>query len=321
MQNKKEQFRQSREICPPPGTGIARFGRYVFRSAGKDGGEFRTDSPERCLDLLFSENGTQRFFTVPSDPIPDGTDRTGADPRTVRTLAGGDLLVVPPGRTVLCDREGLRRGRLFRLTLDFSAPSLLKQSPEGTALLKKTLADPGERVIRPAAPSVPLLTEAFGLLSSEEEAGSYRGCVLLTLFLLRLADLSAVDRIRSAHDPAVLSSDERLSPENREAVVFIRNNLTSPNLNVDAVAKHLGSSRSRMMTGFKREVGMTVHEFILQSKAESARSLLMRFTVTETALLLNFSSSQHFSKVFREQTGYTPTEFRKRRESSRSGPG
>ncbi len=321
MQKKKDQFPQSREACPPSGTGIARFGRYVFRSAGKDSADFRANTPERCLDLLFSENGTQRFFTVPSDSIPDGTDRTGADQRIVRTLAGGDLLVVPPWRTALCDKEGLRRGRLFRLTLDFSAPSLLKQSPEGTALLKKTLADPGERVIRPAASSVPLLTEAFELLSSPEEAGSYRGCVLLTLFLLRLADLPTVDRVRSANDPAVLSSDERLSPENREAVVFIRNNLTSPNLNVDAVAKHLGSSRSRMMTGFKREVGMTVHEFILQSKAESARSLLMRYTVTETALLLNFSSSQHFSKVFREQTGYTPTEFRKRRESGRCGPG
>jgi AraC-like DNA-binding protein len=65
------------------------------------------------------------------------------------------------------------------------------------------------------------------------------------------------------------------------------------------------------MTTFRREVGLSVHEYILNKKIEYACELLETHSITETAFLLNFSSSQHFSRVFKQHTGQTPGEFRK----------
>ena len=81
-----------------------------------------------------------------------------------------------------------------------------------------------------------------------------------------------------------------LSSKGLEAVTFIHDNLLSPNLNVDMVAAHLHYSRSYAMAEFKKEIGLTIHEFILRSKIDYACELLANHTVTETAQILRHPS-------------------------------
>jgi len=64
------------------------------------------------------------------------------------------------------------------------------------------------------------------------------------------------------------------------------------------------------MTTFRQVTGTSVHEYILNKKIEYAKELLKTHDITETAFILNFSSSQHFSKVFKSYTRVTPRNYK-----------
>ena len=65
---------------------------------------------------------------------------------------------------------------------------------------------------------------------------------------------------------------------------------------------------------FKKEIGKTITEYITTMRVEVAQSLLARteYTYAQIAYSLAFCSQSHFSKVFREHTGYTPRQYRTR---------
>ena len=50
-------------------------------------------------------------------------------------------------------------------------------------------------------------------------------------------------------------------------------------------------------------------EYILNKRIELSLELLKTRTITETAFLLCFSSSQHFSRAFKDRTNMTPREY------------
>ncbi|SFC76618.1 AraC-type DNA-binding protein [Bacillus sp. 491mf] len=64
---------------------------------------------------------------------------------------------------------------------------------------------------------------------------------------------------------------------------------------------------------FKKEVGITIKEYIQQAKVDEARSLLT-FTphsLTEISTLLNFHDQSYFTKVFKKIVGVTPSQFKR----------
>jgi AraC-like DNA-binding protein len=212
-------------------------------------------------------------------------------------LYGGDIFITRPGEYHSTGPFQQQRGKLYWFHLDSACTDLLLQTPQTSELLKKSLAELNHHVLR-----VPLyirsrLTEAFQLLMRGDENRLLRACQLLSLFILELAEWS-----RSV-------SSETFSALSLEAISYIQNNLFQPNLSVERISAHLHYGRTYVMTTFHKEVGMTIHEFILREKVEAARDLLLEYSVTETALLLHFSSSQHFARVFKEHTGRTPREY------------
>jgi len=82
---------------------------------------------------------------------------------------------------------------------------------------------------------------------------------------------------------------------------------------VDALAKTAGLSTSRFKVKFAQVTGFPPAEYILRRRIDRAKEMLQtgEMTVTEIALALGFSSSQHFATVFRRFTRQTPTEYRK----------
>ena len=59
--------------------------------------------------------------------------------------------------------------------------------------------------------------------------------------------------------------------------------------------------------------GVAVSEYIRRQRIDTAKTLLQytSFSCLEIAEYLCFSSDSHFSRVFREYTGLTPTAYRK----------
>lgn len=63
---------------------------------------------------------------------------------------------------------------------------------------------------------------------------------------------------------------------------------------------------------FKKEVGVSLRQYILQSKIEEAKNLLNHtdHTMKEISNLLNFHDQSHFIKVFKKIEGVTPKQFK-----------
>lgn len=79
-------------------------------------------------------------------------------------------------------------------------------------------------------------------------------------------------------------------------------------------AKQVGLSVSQLNRLFKQEYGCTVYAYILRNKISTAKALLSgtSLAVSEIAFLLKFADEHYFSSIFKQKTGMTPTQWRKR---------
>ncbi len=111
-----------------------------------------------------------------------------------------------------------------------------------------------------------------------------------------------VERIRIGRTPTKLA----IAVAN-----YVQHHL-SETISAEAIAKELYLSRPHLSTKFKQETGETLTDFILKEKTEEAKRLLRYSDRTGTAIAsyLGFSSSGHFSRVFKKYTGTTPREYR-----------
>jgi AraC family transcriptional regulator len=84
-------------------------------------------------------------------------------------------------------------------------------------------------------------------------------------------------------------------------------------LGLRELASGVGLSPSHLSAVFVAAAGVPPHRWLLRRRVERARNLLTRTrrSITDIALSCGFSSSQHFSTVFKAQEGCTPTDFRK----------
>ncbi|MGY3708263.1 helix-turn-helix transcriptional regulator [Granulicatella adiacens] len=104
---------------------------------------------------------------------------------------------------------------------------------------------------------------------------------------------------------------KNLSPIILEVIHFIRNR-TNHNLRIEDIASHVHLSRSHLSRLFKKEVGVTILDFINESKIEEA-CLLLRNTnkpLSEISDFLGFSSQSYFQNVFKAYRGITPRTYR-----------
>jgi AraC family transcriptional regulator len=90
------------------------------------------------------------------------------------------------------------------------------------------------------------------------------------------------------------------------------------NLEGDLTIDHLASiaylSRFHFARAFKIAVGRSPHQYVSAKRLERAKALLIRGdqSLVDIALALNFSCQANFTRAFRQVTGQTPGEYRRR---------
>lgn len=96
---------------------------------------------------------------------------------------------------------------------------------------------------------------------------------------------------------------------------YVRHHL-SESISVDAMAEELYLSRPYLSSKFRREMGQTLTDFILNEKTEEAKRLLRYSDKSAAAIAayLGFSSHGHFCKVFKKYAGLTPNEYRQKHQ-------
>lgn len=97
-----------------------------------------------------------------------------------------------------------------------------------------------------------------------------------------------------------------------QACAEVRANLAE-DLSLKRIGDLLGVSAEHLTLTFRRQLGTTFHRYVLAERVNAARDLLRSgkgMSVTEAAFTVGFQSSAHFSRVFKEHTGVTPSEWR-----------
>ncbi|CCD93336.1 putative Transcriptional regulatory protein, AraC/XylS family [Bradyrhizobium sp. ORS 375] len=102
----------------------------------------------------------------------------------------------------------------------------------------------------------------------------------------------------------------------RSVKAWIEEHLTDPGLSLEKIARNNGISLRHLHYLF-RMTDMSVSEWILDRRLQRSYDMLTRLeqpvlSVTEVAYQLGFSSSSHFSTVFRRKFGHSPSELRRR---------
>ena len=144
---------------------------------------------------------------------------------------------------------------------------------------------------------------------------------LSDLYIRQVDRCRTVEEIFALHDAMFRDYTQRMQALARQDVYsrpvhrcmdYIALHLQQP-LTVKLLAGELGLSEAYLSVIFKRETGLAVSEYIRRARIDTARTLLQytEFSCVEIAEYLCFSSDSHFSRVFRQYTGQTPTEFRR----------
>lgn len=141
------------------------------------------------------------------------------------------------------------------------------------------------------------------LLARHDEHGALDASAVLYQLLLGLRHQTRARQLRDHGIENALTDDE-------------------PN-SVSGMAATCGLSRSHFTRKFRRATGISPWRYILTRRITRARDLLTNteLSIKEIAIELGFEDPNYFSRLFRQETNQSPTEFRNERINPDPGKG
>ena len=133
---------------------------------------------------------------------------------------------------------------------------------------------------------------------------------LLVEFFYQLTELLRGERLPENSFP----------PDIRMAANYMEEHLDEK-LRAEELARMVHLSLPQFQRKFRLCTGFSPHDYLLRVKIARARELLSdpSIKITEISQILGFSSSQHFSNVFRQYVGHSPTGVRERLSQQKAG--
>lgn len=99
------------------------------------------------------------------------------------------------------------------------------------------------------------------------------------------------------------------------AIDYMKKNYGDSSLTVEQIAETAGLSVSRFSVLFRQETGQTVNDYLTEIRISQAVFLLENSNckIYEIAEKVGYKSSQYFSQIFSQKTGFKPLHFRKKK--------
>lgn len=97
-----------------------------------------------------------------------------------------------------------------------------------------------------------------------------------------------------------------------KSVEFINENIQN-DLDIDKICSHVHISKYHFCRAFKQATGLTVMNYILKTRLVLAQGMLMRnrsASISDVSSECGFSSPAYFSRVFKQETGLSPLQYR-----------
>ena len=141
-------------------------------------------------------------------------------------------------------------------------------------------------------------------------------------YILKIEEMSNIVKIDAAMRQAEYEFVEQVSRINvqkeRNELIEKTKNFIFQNLHneirIGEIGHQIGVSAAYLSDLFHRVEGLTIQQYIRREKIRLAENLLRysEYDVKNIAAYLAFCSQSHFGKVFKEETGLTPTKYREK---------
>lgn len=259
---------------------------------------------------------TGAFYTLEVSLLVESIEKVSFDYSILCPLEGSFIftqdhnLTAKPGQLVL-----IQPGRAYKLTIN--RPSLVASARIKRDYLQRLAQEMGYArdgelyFLTPSVEATQLHQQILACVDEARRAATgYR--IALDALLTYATVLTLRDLVRCRLNPQLELSrvglvDRRL----RRAVEYIHAHY-SKDLSLSEIAAEAFLSEYHFARLFKKIFGLTPHHYLAAVRIEQARKLLSEsdLSIVEVSARVGYSSQSHFTKVFREQTGFTPAEFR-----------
>lgn len=257
--------------------GLRMFGHHVSYNATES---LEWHYHENAFEFSLSSKGSFSFSTM-SKNYP---------------FSGGEIFISHPNEIHGTNEIPITVGELYWFQLDTSVEeNFLFLTPSAAQDLIVRLNEIQPHVVKTELKkTLPLLKTAFEISLRGENR--YFTASLIHLFLQLIL-------VYSQQNESAFSADIQT------VLQFVAQNITDE-LPLEQLAELAGLSCSQFKQKFKKQLGIAPRNYINKQKIEYAKKLLDEGrSVTETAMLLNFNTSNYFSTVFKKFTLYSPSEY------------
>ena len=101
------------------------------------------------------------------------------------------------------------------------------------------------------------------------------------------------------------------------AIEYAYAHYANPTLSNTEIARYCGISLNYLQKEFVKRLSTTPKQFLQDVRIERAKHLLSStlLNVSEVGTAVGYASLYHFSRVFKQETGLSPTDYRKEQAS------
>ena len=111
-------------------------------------------------------------------------------------------------------------------------------------------------------------------------------------------------------------SNAKIVDYDREMMIhlmaYIEQNIGNSDMRVDDMASAVNLGRTAFFNKLKSIVGMSPTDFLKSLRIKRAAEMIVksRMTIQEISAAVGFNDQRYFSRVFKKETGLTPSEYR-----------
>ena len=116
----------------------------------------------------------------------------------------------------------------------------------------------------------------------------------------------------SEHIKAARKQSAPVIPDRIEKIkIYILENLSDPSLNIDSISKQFYISYHHLCSTFKKQVGITINDYILDRRMEMAKELIEHKVthIAYIASMVGFNDANYFSRCFKKRFGCSPSKY------------
>ncbi|MGN4292162.1 AraC family transcriptional regulator [Bacillus cereus group sp. MYBK87-2] len=134
--------------------------------------------------------------------------------------------------------------------------------------------------------------------------------------LEKLKDIKSIGQLIEEAFCIFTDCVKRYQNQNYSKTIMDCKNYISKNIYQEISLKQLSHITNKnpmyLSTLFKKEVGISISEYIHREKVEETKKLLTLtyYSLLEISTFLNFNNQSYFNKVFKKYTGFTPKQYR-----------